>query len=97
MEDIKKHSGWVTFSLVVAVIALLCDLVWCVAMMLGYLFPQEKRFLGTMSGEGIIQFLFLTHRQDSAALRLKRIYPSLTDGIPLRFAFLRPVGPNGVF
>lgn len=35
MVDIKIHSGWVTFSLFVAVIALLCDLVWCVAMMLG--------------------------------------------------------------
>lgn len=35
MERNIKHSGWVTFSLVVASVALLIDLVWCVTMMLG--------------------------------------------------------------
>lgn len=35
MEGGIRRSGWVTFSLVVAVIALLCDLVWCVTLMLG--------------------------------------------------------------
>ena len=35
MEREIKHSGWVSFLLVVAAIALFCDIVWCVAMMLG--------------------------------------------------------------
>lgn len=35
MEGNLKHSGWVTFSLVVAAIALLFDFVWLVTMMLG--------------------------------------------------------------
>ena len=35
MEREIKHSGWITFSLAVATIALLCDFVWCVAMILG--------------------------------------------------------------
>ncbi len=33
--EVKKQSGWVTFSLIVAIIALIIDMVWCVAMMLG--------------------------------------------------------------
>lgn len=37
----KQHSSWVTFSLVVAAIALLCALVWLVAMMLG----EEVKFV----------------------------------------------------
>ena len=35
MEGNLKHSGWVTFFLVVAAIALLFDFVWLVTMMLG--------------------------------------------------------------
>ncbi len=35
MEGNLKHSGWITFSLVVAAIALLFDFVWLVTMMLG--------------------------------------------------------------
>lgn len=35
MDGILNKSGWVTFSLIVAVIALFCDLVWCVSLMLG--------------------------------------------------------------
>lgn len=41
MEEINEQSGWVTFSLVVAIIALICDIVWCVAMMLG----EEAKFV----------------------------------------------------
>lgn len=35
MEREIKRSGWITFLLVVAAIALLCDFVWCLALMLG--------------------------------------------------------------
>ena len=35
MDGSQNKSGWVTFSLIVAVIALFCDLVWCVSLMLG--------------------------------------------------------------
>lgn len=35
MESTSKHSGWITFSVIVAAIALLCDIIWLVAMMLG--------------------------------------------------------------
>ena len=35
MDGSLKKSGWVTFSLIVAVLALFCDLVWCVSLMLG--------------------------------------------------------------
>ncbi|MDY6278347.1 MAG: hypothetical protein SPL35_08045 [Bacteroidales bacterium] len=35
MESTSKHSGWITFSVIVSAIALLCDIIWLVAMMLG--------------------------------------------------------------
>jgi len=35
MDSGQRHSGWITVALVVSVIALLCDLVWFVSMMLG--------------------------------------------------------------
>ena len=35
MENASKHSGWVTFSLVVAAVVLLCDTSWLVTLMLG--------------------------------------------------------------
>ena len=35
MDGSLNKSGWVTFSLIVAVVALFCDFVWCVSLMLG--------------------------------------------------------------
>lgn len=35
MKGNNGHNGWITFFLVVAAIALLCDFVWCMSLMLG--------------------------------------------------------------
>ena len=35
MDNTTKHSDWITFSVVVAIIALLCGMIWFVALMLG--------------------------------------------------------------
>ena len=44
MESTSKHSGWITFSVIVAAIALLCDIIWLVAMMLG----ESAKFIVVM-------------------------------------------------